>query len=173
MSRFEIKTNRLLLVPNGPKFLDSTNEYALDYETGKYMVHLPKDDAEETMEFLRECEEEWAKDKPEAYEFAIIYEGRHVGGVCLYPEEGQAEIGWILNKKYQGKGIAYEAATAVIDHFDANFGIKHFYAHCDTENAPSYRLMERLGMIRTATNGGRRNRTATEDSSEYQYELFL
>lgn len=173
MSKFEIKTDRLLLVPTGPEFLDSTNEYALDYETTKYMMFLPKDNFEETLQFLKDCEQEWAKDSPEAYEFAIIFEGSHIGGVCLYPEEDRAEIGWILNKKYQGRGFAYEAAKAVIDYFANNFGIRHFYAHCDTENAPSYKLMERLGMIRTATNGGRKNRAATHESNEYQYELFL
>lgn len=49
MSKFEIKTDRLLLVPTGPEFLDSTNEYALDYETTKYMMFLPKDNFEETL----------------------------------------------------------------------------------------------------------------------------
>ncbi len=173
MSRFEIKTDRLRLVPNGPEFLDSTNEYALDYETAKYMMHLPNENSEETLEFLKYCESEWTKDSPEAYEFAILFEGVHIGGLCLYPDDGSAEIGWILNKKYQKRGFALEAARALIDYYVSNFGIRHFYAHCDTENEPSYKLMEKLGMTRTCTNSGRKNRSSSKESFEYQYELFL
>ena len=166
----EIVTERLTLVPHGPQFLETTNEYALDPENTKYMFYLPNQDSEETLAFLRSAEEEWAKDEPSSYEYAVLYEGRHIGAVSIYLENGAWEIGWILNKKYWGQGFGYEAAKALVDHF-AGRGVRRFIAHCDTENAASRKIMEKLGMTLTGEYGGRRNRGADHDSFEYQYEL--
>lgn len=58
-----------------------------------------------------------------------------------------------------------------IDFCKEKLSIKHFIAHCDTENTGSYRIMERLGMKRVCVNEGRKNRAATQLSREYQYEM--
>ena len=114
---------------------------------------------------------EWEKEKPEYYEFAILYDNQHIGAVGIYFENGIGELGWIINKKHWGKGFAYEAAEALVQYFRTNRGTTHFIAHCDAENAASYRVMEKLGMVKTGVRGGRRNRAASQDSFEYQYEL--
>lgn len=46
-------------------------------------------------------------------------------------------------------------------------------AYCDINNIASYKVMEKLGMDRTGKCGERRNKSAKEDSLEYQYELYL
>ena len=121
---------------------------------------LPKRNSEETLDFLKNVEAEWNKKRPCFYEFAMLYQERHVGAVSVYFENGIGELGWIVNKQYWGKGFAYEAAKAVIQYFAANMGTTHFIAHCDTDNIASYKIMEKLGMIRTGKNGGRKNRAA-------------
>lgn len=170
MEEIIIRTERLVIRPITTAYLDSTNEYALDPETTKFMCFLPVKDPDETMRFLRKVEKEWSKDTPDFYEFAILHDNEHIGSISVYNENGDGELGWILNKSYWRRGFAYEAARAVIDHFAGN-GFTHFIAHCDTENTASYRLMEKLGMVRTAEYGGRRNRAAKRDSFEYLYEL--
>lgn len=173
MSRFHIFTQRLVLTPLGTDHLSTANAYCLDRENAKYMCHLPKRDPEETLAFLKNVEVEWDKERPMFYEFAMIYQDRHIGAVSVYFENGIGELGWIVNKQYWGNGFAYEAADAVIRYFAANMGTTHFMAHCDTENIASRKLMEKLGMTRTGTNAGRRNRSASRESLEYQYELVL
>ena len=173
MEPIVIATERLVLKPLGTQYLDTTNEYALDYENTKYMSHLPNESAEETLEFLRSTEAEWQKEEPEAYEFAVLYQDKQIGAVSLYPENGIAEMGWIINRKYWGNGYAFEAAKALLDYFAGERGIKHFIAFCDTENTASYRIMEKLGMVRTGEYPGRRNRAASQESFEYRYELVL
>lgn len=173
MNHFDIHSERLLLTPLGPDFLQSVNEYALDYENTKYMFHLPNESSEETAAFLKGVEQEWAKENPESFEFAVIRQGRQIGAVSLYLEDGTGELGWIMNKKYWGNGFACEAAKALIDYFAEHFGVRHFIARCDTENTASRRTMEKLGMVRTGEYGGRMNRAAQQESSEYQYELNL
>lgn len=171
--RFNIFTERMVLTPLGTDFLHSVNEYALDYENTKYMCYLPNTSSEETLDFLKNAESEWNKEKPNFYEFAMLCQDRHVGTVSIYFKNGIGELGWIVNKQYWGNGFAYEAAKAVIHYFAANIGTTHFIAHCDAENIASYKTMEKLGMVRTGKYGGRKNRAAKQESFEYQYELVL
>ena len=172
MKRIEIITERLVLKPLGTKHFQTAKEYSMDYENTKYMCRLPKETSEEVMEFLSCVEAEWKKENPEYFEFAIFYEGKHIGAVSIYFENGAGELGWILNKKYWGNGFAYEAAKAMIEYFVANRGTSHFVAHCDAENVASYKIMEKLGMRKIGGQGKRRNRAASQDSFEYRYEMF-
>ena len=172
MNGIKIVTERLVLVPLGVDYLDSVNEYALDYENTKYMCHLPKRDSDETLSFLQDVESEWKKDSPGYYEFAVLYENDHIGSVSVYFEDGIGELGWIIKRKYWGSGFATEAAKGLVEYFSQR-GCRRFIAHCDTENVASYRVMEKLGMTRTGRSGGRKNRAASEESFEYRYELIL
>ena len=172
MNRITIPTARLVLKPLGPEFLETTNAYALDPENTRYMLFLPNRDPEETLSFLKAAAAEWEKEDPAYYQFAILYEGRHIGAVSLDLEEGGGELGWILHRDWWGNGFAPEAARAVVEYFSGK-GCTHFIAHCDTENTASWRVMEKLGMTRTAEYGGRKNRADTKESMEYRYELTV
>ena len=173
MKSIEVSTKRLQLKPLGSEYLKTVNEYAMDYENTKYMCHLPNETTEETVNFLAYVDSEWEKEKPSFFEFAILYENKHIGAVGIYFEEEIGEIGWIVNKNYWRNGFAYEAAQALVDYFKNNMGTTHFIAHCDTENVASYKVMEKLSMTRTGEWGGRRNRSAKQDSFEYRYELII
>lgn len=173
MNDLKINTKRLVLKPLGKKYLKSAIQYTMDYENTKFMCHLPDETVKETEEFLATVEKEWKKEKPQFLEFAIVYNDMHIGAVSVYFESGTGELGWIINKSYWGNGFAYEAAKALIDYTKTEIKVSHFQAHCDSENIASYKVMEKLGMSRTGEWGGRRNKSALEDSLEYQYELYL
>ncbi len=173
MDYFEINTERLVLKPLGRKYLKSTISYAMDYENTKYMCHLPYETVEEAEEFLTNVEKEWKKKKPAYLEFAVIYNEIHIGAVSVYFENDIGELGWIINKNYWGRGFAWEAAKTLIYYVNTEMKINRFLAFCDSENIASYMVMEKLGMSRTGKQGKRRNKVATQDSLEYQYELSL
>lgn len=173
MEYIEIKTERLVLKPLGIKYLDTVNEYAVDKENTRYMLYLPNETAEETVDFLVKVDKEWQKDKPDYLTFAVIYNGIHIGAVDVDLYDGFGELGWIINKKYQKNGFAYEAVRALITYLKDNLNIRHFVAHCDSRNIPSYRLMEKIGMTKTAESYDRHNKNSNENSIEYQYELFV
>lgn len=172
MSYIEISTERLLLKPLTTEYLQSVNEYALNEDNTKYMMYLPNRDSDETLDFLKRVESEWEKDEPSYYEFAVICDGAHIGGVCVYFSDGIGELGWILHRDHWGKGYAYEAAKAMTEYFSKR-GHLHYIAHCDAANIGSYRVMEKLGMMKTGEYGGRKNRSADHESVEYQYELHM
>ncbi len=164
----EIKTERLLLRPLGLGDLNTAHGYAGDEENTRYMMRLPNATIAETAEFLTRVSEEWARALPMFYEFAIVTEGVHIGAISVYLDDKRetGELGWILDKKYQGRGFATEAALAVKDFARDVLRVKKLTAQCDGENAPSYRLMRRIGLKLESADGTRfyakRNETARE-----------
>jgi len=58
------------------------------------------------------------------------------------------EVGFIFNKKYQGKGYATESLMAIIEYGFKNKNIHKIIAHCSPKNVSSWKLLERVGMRR-------------------------
>ncbi len=63
-------------------------------------------------------------------------------------DERQAEIGYTLARAYQGKGIAAEAVSRVLDYAFRTLELHRVIAITDCENAASIALLERLGLRR-------------------------
>ncbi len=170
-----LKTLRLELCPLGREYLWSTHDYAGNYENCRYMVFLPNESIEESAAFLEEVEKEWKKALPGFYEFAILYEDRHIGAISAYFDDSrtEAEFGWILHRDYWGLGLAEEAARTLLDWLQTSFELKRCIAHCDAGNLPSARLMEKLGMKLVSRSGGRKNKGSDEEREELLYRLDL
>ena len=64
------------------------------------------------------------------------------------PVEGEMEIGWRLREDAWGQGYAKEAAAASLDFAFDRLGVPRVVALTVSGNAPSWGLMERLGMER-------------------------
>ena len=74
-----------------------------------------------------------------------------VGHVALGVKESdhrQAEIGFTFAREYQGRGLAREAAEAVLDYAFNELSMHRVAAVTDCENERSAALLERLGMRR-------------------------
>ena len=152
---YEIKTDRLILRPLTALDLKTVHEYASDKDNALYMRWLPNETIEETMNFLAGVENEWSKSEPFSYEFAIVLDGVHIGAVSavLDDKRQEAEIGWILNKKYWYKGYAHEAALAIKNFALRTLQVKKIIAICDYRNERSYHLMEKIGLKLENDNG--------------------
>lgn len=167
-----LTTQRLTLEPISLEHLVASYGYSSDPENTGYMMFLPYASIGEAEEYIRSCMEMWGREQPEYLEFAVQLGGDHIGRVTLYlPETGVGELGWILDKRYWRRGYAGEAVRAVMDYGRKTWGIRRFIAMCDSENAPSYRLMERLGMYPVGRAGGRKNRSSQEERQELTYEI--
>jgi len=60
----------------------------------------------------------------------------------------EAELGWVLDPAYSGKGYATEAVLEMLRYCFEDLGIHRVVANCFADNAASWRLMERIGMRR-------------------------
>ena len=171
----QLTTPRLTLRPADLTMLASTHAYAGNLENTRFMMFLPYATEEETAAMLRAAEAEWQKPLPAQYEFAVFLGDAHIGGVTLYMMEDrtEAELGWVLHRDHWRKGYVSEAAVAVMD-FARSIGVKRIFACCDSENVPSYKAMEKLGMRLIKTDGVRTNRSMGDEiRTEWTYELFL
>ena len=70
------------------------------------------------------------------------------GGGGDEEDDGTASVGWNLNPRHGGRGYAFEAARALLDHLFRSKGMRRIYAYVEDHNAPSIRLCEKLGMRR-------------------------
>lgn len=175
VQKMQIQTQRLVLRPIGMQDLETTYAYSADKDNTKYMAFLPNESIDETKEFLERCESEWHKTAPCFYEFAVVADGNHIGGigVYLFGSKSTAELGWILDKNYHGKGYATEAAGAVIGFAQSKLSIRHFVAHCDWENRASQNVMSKLGFFCIGCASGRKNRGSSEERKEMTFELYV
>ena len=87
--------------------------------------------------------------------FQIAIELRETGilvGDCALKveeyDERQAEIGYTLARAYQGRGIASEAVSRVLDYAFLTLGLHRVIAITDCKNSASVALLERLGLRR-------------------------
>ncbi len=136
-----------------------------------------ENDAPDVLEYLREpavncfacmklnsLDEAYAEMKKRIgeteYYFAIVLKNNSkvIGEIDAYPERGEPHNTespldtfspcWMLNKDYQGKGYAYEAAYAFFDYLFCEKGARRIYAYTEDYNLSSQRLCEKLGMRR-------------------------
>lgn len=75
--------------------------------------------------------------------------GSFRGWILLGPTDGpgsEVEIGWRLARRFWGRGIASEAARAVLDHALNGLGLSRVVAEITAGNAGSISVAEKLGM---------------------------
>lgn len=83
----------------------------------------------------------------------IERDGTPIGDIMIWlsDQTGRAaEIGWVLDPAYGGKGYAAEAVRRVIDLGFGEYGLHRIVAQMDARNAASAKLAGRLGLRQEA-----------------------
>jgi RimJ/RimL family protein N-acetyltransferase len=62
------------------------------------------------------------------------------------------EVGWRLRREYWGRGVAYRGALQALDYGFTVLKLPEIVSFTAAVNAPSRRLMERLGFVRDMAN---------------------
>ena len=104
-----------------------------------YWSTPPHSHVEQTRDWL---EKMIAAPPRESDDFVVEHEGRVIGkaGFWRLPE-----IGYIFHPDHWGRGLAFEALSALIDRAFARPDIGALVADVDPANFPSQRLLEKLG----------------------------
>jgi aminoglycoside 6'-N-acetyltransferase len=66
-------------------------------------------------------------------------------GVNLDADRMQAEIGFTLAARFQGRGLGGEAVSAMLRHLFERRGLRRVSAQCDARNIRCVRLLQRVG----------------------------
>ncbi len=121
-----------------------------DPEQGRFMIAVPEPygpaEAEAFVSWL-----ERAKERLSDIELGVFLEGRFSGMVALDeydPELGSAELGYWLRRDLHGRGLASEAAAALVEWGFSGLGLQRIFACVTPGNEPSLRLLEGLDFRR-------------------------
>lgn len=162
MNEVRIETARLLLRPFVPGDLEVLHRLWTDPAVRRYLWDdeiIPRATVQAVIEdsldnFQQRGFGFWTlncKDDPQPIGF---------GGLRQFKDEqsgaDEIEILYGLAPAHWGKGLATEAAQAVLRYGFAEVGLETIYAGADPPNEASFRVMERLGMKlarRTTVNG--------------------
>ena len=147
-----IESERLVL----RRFRDSDLELFVNYrndpEVARYQSWASFDERE-ARAFIREMASGQPGVPGDWFQFAI--ESKEAGGLvgdCALQVDGQepyrAELGFTLAREHQGKGLASEAVSRLLDYAFGTLDLHRIFAIADCRNEPSWRLLERVGLRR-------------------------
>ena len=145
----ELKTTRLKLRYLGLEDITGFFAYRSDPVANIFQGWIPKNiqDARNFIEFkihtIPNIPDTWIQ-------LAVIHlaDNKLIGDIGVYfmPENNrEVKLGYTLASTYQGYGYASEMMQALIDHLYDKFGKNRFIALIAPNNAPSIRLVSKLG----------------------------
>lgn len=151
-----LKTGRLLLRPLEPGDAAEVQRlagHAAVASTTRSIPHPYPDGAAEAFIALTRANAQQGL----GYTYAVVdrASGQLTGcvGLRLDPPDRRAELGYWIGVPYWGRGVATEAATAILrfafapEHLDLN----RVFATALTRNPASSRVMEKIGLLREGT----------------------
>jgi RimJ/RimL family protein N-acetyltransferase len=146
-----IETGRLTLRPSVPGDFDAMHAMRSDAEVARFLYEGPLT-PDETRSLLERkiAATAWAREG-DWLSGAVVERasGVTVGdvGLCWVSERDRtAEIGFVFDPRYQGKGFATEAARALVDWAFDSAGLHRVIGRTEARNAGSVRVLEKLGM---------------------------
>ena len=141
-----LETPRLVLRPLVPSDWQDVHAYASNLDVMRFLpegVMSP----EQVQAFI-------AENQPTSAVFAAVLtsEERLIGHLTFHPWYAPRfyEIGWVFHPEYHGQGYATEAAAALFAYGFEHLNLHRIIATCQPENVASWRVMEKLGMLREA-----------------------
>ena len=144
-----LETARLTLRPTEPADVDRAFEIQSDWAVTRMlrMAAFPPNPGELRSWFC-EHPDEWLAGR--AYRFAVESAGRMIG-VCDVDEiiDGEGDLGYWLESAAWGKGVASEAAQAVVRFAFEQAGLRRLLSGHAADNPASGAVLRRLGFKAT------------------------
>ncbi len=140
-----LETERLILRPFDKSDGRALHSYLSDSDVVRFEPYSAMS--------VSECDAEAERrQSDEAFTAVCLKDGTLIGNIYLSgaDEFNCRELGYVFAKKFHGQGYATEAARKALEYAFTVLEAHRVTAMCDPQNAPSYRLLERLGMRREA-----------------------
>ena len=144
-----LKTERLSLRAMHPIDAEDMYDYARRDEVTEYLLWSSHPSISYTKDYLRYIQNRYALG--DFYDWAIIdRESRRMIGTCGFTRidtaNNSAEIGYVLNSDFRGRGLAPEAARRLLEFGFGELGLNRIEARFMQGNEASRRVMEKIGM---------------------------
>lgn len=146
----KVETNRLLLRQWLEEDLDPYARMCADPEVMRYLPGVPtrEESARQIERFMRHWEERdygiWAVEEKAGGELigfvGLAYQDDWPAG------EHKVEVGWRLNRRFWGNGLATEGALPSLRYGFDRLKLPRIISICDPRNRASRRVMEKAGL---------------------------
>jgi len=149
MKQILIKGNRIKLRTLKFSDVETIRRFAKDRKITKYTFVIPPPfTKEQTQAFIKKTKKE--RRKGNSYYFGVEFKenGRLIGMINLVKidqKNKNAEIGFWLGGKYQGKGLAKESLNLILDFGFKKLKLKRIEARVFHKNKPAQKLLEKTG----------------------------
>jgi RimJ/RimL family protein N-acetyltransferase len=145
--RDELETPRLRLRRWRADDLDTLARWHVDPELMRHMGRLSFT-REEMEADLERYERHWSEHGFGLWATEEKESGDLIGRVGLayhrvWPSD--PEVGWLIDRPWQARGLATEAGEACLRYGFDELGFERIVSICTAENVPSRRVMEKLG----------------------------
>ena len=145
-----IRTERLVLRKMSLDDTDDMYEYAKRSDVTLYLTWSPHAEKAYTFQYLKYLQTRYRAG--DFYDWAICdKESGKMIGTCGFTRfdfpNDAAEIGYVINPDYAGRGLATEAVEAIIAYGFKMLSLNRIECRFIPENVASRRVMEKNGMI--------------------------
>ena len=152
---YPLETARLVLRPFEAGDLDELHAFHSLPEVARFLYWEARDLEQVRAVLDTKVRQRVLEDEGQVLALAVVWPeaGVVVGEVSLHwlsRRHRQGELGFVFHPRYQGRGLATEAAEAVLGLGFDGLGLHRMIGRCDAMNVASARVMERLGMRREA-----------------------
>ncbi|HEX2729562.1 MAG TPA: GNAT family N-acetyltransferase, partial [Rubrobacteraceae bacterium] len=132
-----LETDRLVLRKMRHEDAEAMFAYASDPEVTRYVVWDTHRTIEDSRAFLELTISSYASG--EGLDWGIVYKGdEKFIGTCGFvnrsPEHARAEIGYVISRRYWGRGLTAEAVRAIIQFGFEGIGFNRIEARCIAGN---------------------------------------
>jgi ribosomal-protein-alanine N-acetyltransferase len=151
----DINTQRLILREPRLSDIDDIYELCIDENSCKYVNWDIHTDKRQTASYIKYLRKQIAIYDTQSYTWFVENraDGRVIATISLVEldQSGKiATVGYTFNGKYQHKGYATEALSALIKYLFYERDVERIEAKVLPENVPSLNLLERVGMKKEA-----------------------
>lgn len=139
-------TARLVMRRPKARDADAVFEYASDPEVTRYMDWKTHTGKGESLDFSERSNARWASGEEYTWVITEAPSDVAIGALSCRFRSGTVDFGYVLNRRCWGRGLATEAARAIVDRLFSLDAVERVTATCDTENVRSARVLEKAGL---------------------------
>ena len=122
------------------------------FDDDQVTLHLPKRSRKENLDIFKKALSDYAANKSLGRWGLFNNTDGEFIGMCLLrnydDEDGKIELGYVLTRKYWGKGIASEMAVIMVGYGFTHANAKEIVAVTTLENTGSQKVLEKAGLTR-------------------------
>lgn len=128
--------------------VDSLFAIFSDTETMRYWSCPPYKEPAEAAKLLAEIHKHFQQKTLFQWGIALVTDNKIIGTSTIFnldAKNRRAEIGYVLNRQFWGKGFVNEALNSLLNFAFSEMNLHRIEADVDPRNAASIRVLERLG----------------------------